>query len=269
MATGPKQRAQPNCKCGKRPSNAKPTIRSPKVNVFDCVLGPLGPYHKLLPSGNTFGSWAPQCCAPRYNEGAVSKSKSLKTDKFGTLLDVEIRKMCTTLYNRAMPKSKSLQHRISYRLSKSACRETTNLKVVVGISNSVSRGTRADFDVPQRIAGVGVREGCKSVGRRGGFEGGRQRDTFQICNIGFYCFSFWKQCTETMHGAQLPMQLAWPRRMKQLVATSTKQAMPQQRLQSTGQGGTAKNRGIKQHKLREKTLENHQGLRKVVVTLKG
>ena len=93
--------------------------------------------------------------APRLGARAIQKSKSLKTGRFGTLFEVEAREICT------MP---ARDDDLEVKTVK-----TPGSRNIFGSSKRLSPGRRRDFDT---LAGAGVCEGCKNVGRRGGFEEG-------------------------------------------------------------------------------------------------
>ena len=130
--------------------------------------------------------------APRLRERAIWKSKSLKIGGVGALFEVELRKFAPRLRARAIWKSKSLKHRmpgalLEVELDKictTPAREndlevkivkTPGARDVFGGSKCFLRGRRRDFGTLQKyVAGTGVREGCKNVGRRGGFEEARK-----------------------------------------------------------------------------------------------
>ena len=78
--------------------------------------------------------------------------KSLKAGRFGALLEVELCKICTTPVRESDLESKSLK--------------TDGLGVLFAWQ---AQGFR---HVANYVAGAGVCEGCKNVGRRGGFEEG-------------------------------------------------------------------------------------------------
>ena len=80
---------------------------------------------------------------------------------FGELLEVEPRKICTTSARESYLKVKSVK--------------TPGARGVFGGSKCFSHGRRRDRYVAKYVAGAGVREGCKNVGRRGGFEEGLKR----------------------------------------------------------------------------------------------
>ena len=100
--------------------------------------------------------------APRLRASAIWKSKSLKTERFGALLEVEVVKICTT---------PTRENDLEVKIVK-----TPGARDVFGPSNCVSRGRRRDFDTLQNTwrAQEFVRV-AKNVGRRGGFEGAPKR----------------------------------------------------------------------------------------------
>ena len=104
----------------------------------------------------------------------IWKSKSLKTDRFGALLEIEVPKICTT----PAPENdlevkivKTPDHFLKFKM----------------LFAWQAQGFR---HVSKCVAGAGVREGCKNVGRRGGFEEAPKRcvsrgrgKEFVLCDV--------------------------------------------------------------------------------------
>ena len=102
----------------------------------------------------------------------------------GALLEVELRKIC------AMP-ARAIDFG-SQNHSKSL--KTDGLGTFLEVQKWFSRGRRMQAQrfrhVAKYVAGAGVRQGCKNIGGRGGFEeglkrcvsGGRRKD-FVLCDV--------------------------------------------------------------------------------------
>ena len=103
---------------------------------------------------STFGSWSRQNFAPRLRASTIWKSKSLKTDDLGALLEVEVAKICTT---------PARENDLEVKIVKTPGSRTTFWG-----SKCFSRGRRRDFDrfqnawqaqefvrVAKTLAGVG------------------------------------------------------------------------------------------------------------------
>ena len=82
----------------------------------------------------------------------------------GTLLEVEFRRICTT---------PAPENDLEVKIVK----KKKGSRGVFGSSKCFSRGRQAQGfrHVAKYVAGAGLREGCKNVGRRGGFEEGLKR----------------------------------------------------------------------------------------------
>ena len=161
--------------------------------------------------------------APRLRAAAIWKSKSLKTGKICTApardSDLEL-KIVKNWYVRSTFGSwrrQNLHHACArerfgscsrLNLHHACARERFGSVKIVKTPGSrtsfwgskcFSRGRRRDFDTFQKcVAGAGVREGCKNVGRRGGFEEapkqcisrGRRKD-FVLCDVDVWRLRRW------------------------------------------------------------------------------
>ena len=105
----------------------------------------------------------------------------------GALLEVELSKICTTPARANDSEVKIVK--------------TPGARDAFWGWKCVSRGRRRDFDTLQKyVAGAGVRQGRKNVGRRGGFEEGlkrcvsrgRRRD-FVVCDVDVWSIRRWNR----------------------------------------------------------------------------
>ena len=92
--------------------------------------------------------------APRCGARAIRKSKLLKHVRLGALLEVQLRKICATLWRESDLEVKSVK--------------------APGARFKLCFGWQAQgfWHVTEYVAGAGVREGCKNVGMPAGFEEG-------------------------------------------------------------------------------------------------
>ena len=115
--------------------------------------------------------------APRLRARAIWKPKSLKHRRFGALFEVELTKICT---------KPARENDLEVKIVKTPGARDVFLRFKVLFAWQ-AQGFRY---VSKCAAGAGVREGCKNVGRRGGFEQaprrcvsrGRGKD-FVLCDV--------------------------------------------------------------------------------------
>ena len=106
---------------------------------------------------------------------------------FGALLEVQLRKICTT-----PARESDLEVKIVKKLTVSG--RFLRFKVCFAWQ------TQGFRHVAKYVAGAGVREGCKNVGRRGGFEEGLKRcvsrgrrSDFALCDVDVWSLPRWNR----------------------------------------------------------------------------